>query len=95
MAERRQHTDAYKRRLVGQVLKGARSVEEIAIANELSPSQLHSWKRDERYGGDPKKFPLRSSPRPTLDGLPLKPNGVMRGAARSWKFCPNCGERLK
>ncbi len=102
MAERRQHTDAFKRRLVAQVIKAARSVEEIAEANELSPSQLHNWKRDERFGGDPNKFPTRASPRPTLDGIPQSvrsvargANGAMRVATRSWKYCPNCGERLK
>ncbi|MCK5712980.1 MAG: transposase [Hyphomicrobiaceae bacterium] len=95
--ERRQHSDAYKRRLVARVLKGSKSVEEISEIEGLSPSMLHNWKRDARFGGDPMRFP---SSRNALGRLPQKaakaaPNGVRATSDKRWKFCPNCGERLK
>lgn len=93
--ERRQHSDAYKRRLVARVLKGSKSVEEISEIEGLSPSMLHNWKRDTRYGGDPGRFP---SSRTTLTRLPqkAKANGAVKATSdKRWKFCPNCGERLK
>lgn len=94
--ERRQHTDAYKKRMVAQVLKGTRNVEEIANANELSPSMLHTWKRDPRYGGDASLYPSYKRGQ-VLNGIPTveKKSNSKAAVERRWKFCPNCGERLK
>jgi len=93
--ERRQHTDAFKRRLVAQILKGKRNVEEIASANDLSPSMLHTWKRDPRYGGDASLFPSQKRGQ-VLSGIPTVEKSNSKAAVeRRWKFCPNCGERLK
>ncbi len=94
--ERRQHSDAYKRRLVARILKGSKSVEEISEIEGLSPSMLHNWKRDTRFGGDPGRFPSSGN---ALARLPqrAKANGAVKAATREkhWKYCPNCGERLK
>ena len=98
--ERRQHTEAFKRRMVRLVLNGARNVEQIAGANKLSPSMLHTWKRDERFGGDPKLYPPHkrvTSDENLLASLPRKAKGnsLPRPTEKHWKYCPNCGERLK
>lgn len=95
-AERRRHTEAFKRSIVQKVLKGTRSVVEIAEANELSPSMIHTWMRDERWGGGPGW----SGKTQILSGLPqrrLQSNGQAAPSKgeRRWKYCPNCGERLK
>jgi transposase-like protein len=45
MGTKRQFTSAYKVKLVLEVLREERTLGEIALANEINPNQLATWRR--------------------------------------------------
>ena len=45
MSKRRNHDAAFKGRVAPEVLKGERTVAELAAAYEVHPTMIHQWKR--------------------------------------------------
>ena len=45
MSKRRNHDAAFKARVALEVLKGERTVSELATAYEVHPTMIHQWKK--------------------------------------------------
>ncbi len=93
MRERRDYTDAFKRKAVERILAGRISVAGYSEEKEVSPSVVMRWVRDKRWGGNP-NFVGRRGNGAANGGLPTMPKTPSKRAKRPVPVtyaCPHCG----
>ena len=98
--QRREYTDAFKKKAVERILAERISIMEFCEEKDVAESVVRRWVRDPRYGGKPGAFTNGKTSAKAHGGLPTKAangKGVYKRSKRpvplTWA-CPHCNGPL-